>query len=131
MFKLLDRLFTREVVCRNCPNFRRVKDTLAYSGGKEHTVTLGVCALQAPVIASYPKMAEALPVRYKGDWCAQHPAYKPLAAKSDADAPPLAYAPELIPGAGLGDNAGFSRAPSLGEALQYAPKKNGENNKLE
>lgn len=115
MRKLLDRLFTREVVCRNCPHFRAVKKQLAISEAGNRSVTLGVCAVQSPVIAHYPEASEALQVRYERDWCPVHPLYDPLVATDDGA--PVAYAPGDV-NAKL---AGFNVAPSLSDALKFAP----------
>lgn len=104
----LSRLFTRRVHCANCPNFRFIKYTTTPKGNR---VRVGACARDDLVMANYPVLAAAMPIKYPDDWCAQHPCHDPVKG------PGLYHAPSVIK---MGEDdtqlAGFNRIPSLDEA---------------
>lgn len=111
MLRLLDRLLTRKVACRNCPHYRFIGYKVRNMDSKRYAI--GVCANAAPVMATVPKLTEAMPITYPLEWCRAHPLY---VAKISDD---LVYAPGAE---GTDEHAGFNRAPTIDEALAMAPR---------
>lgn len=104
--KFFHRLFTRRVMCLNCPHFRFVKLD------KPTGIQMGVCELEKHVVTNFPRLALAFPVRYENEQCAAHPLFR-----EETRVKGLRYVPGKKEYA---DTGGFSRAPSLAEAATIA-----------
>lgn len=108
--RFFHRLFTRAVICHNCPHFRIVGVKKLKLQARASSGLVGVCFMDRIGMQSWPEIRATYPVRNPGDWCDKHPLYTPHVG---AD---LTYKPDK-PGH---DAAGFNRPPNLGEALRLA-----------
>lgn len=109
--RFISRLFTRRVHCANCPRFRVIDRRAALDGS---IGVIGACANDPVLMANFPELRAAFPVKYPQDWCQSHPCFR--AVKNDAG---LVYAPDTE----HGTEAGFSRAPSFAEAVALAAER--------
>lgn len=110
LLRFLSRVFTRRVHCANCPRFRYIDTRPMPRQARATLGVIGACANDKVIMANFPAIRAAIPVRYPQDWCPAHPCYQPK--KGDG----LYY----VPGDSHCKEAGFNRAPTLAEARALA-----------
>lgn len=121
----LARLFKVKPLCANCPNWWRHSTmqlvrpkapppgSSAPAVGEVVDIDIGICRLDRPKVYNDRELGHGLKVWLAHDTCGRHPLHESkVKAGSDLEFKPMAE--------GYG-HAGFSRPPSLIEAMQYYP----------